>query len=260
MPLPDHGFEYRTIGPDLYEGTAGVALFLAYLARATGRSDFAELALAAYTGAARRFLAPNGDRSLGAFTGAPGLLYTALHLAAVLDEPALVTDALGLLAPISRQVAKDRTFDVLSGSAGGILVLLRVAERHPSSAALRVATACGRHLVRHGVAVDGGLGWPPGPDGGRPLLGPGPRGRRDRRRPGPARPRRAGSEVRSHRQAGARLRTGPLRRRGGQLARSAGRRRHRAPAGALRVGVVPRGARHRHGAPHDAARRPARAT
>jgi lantibiotic modifying enzyme len=89
----------------------------------------------------------------------------------VLDEPDLVADALGLLAPLSRQVTRDRTFDVLSGSAGAILVLLRLAERHPSSTALHVATACGRHLVRHGVAIDGGLGWPPGPDGGRPLLG-----------------------------------------------------------------------------------------
>jgi type 2 lantibiotic biosynthesis protein LanM len=165
VPLADHGFQYRTIGTDLYEGTAGVAIFLAYLARATGRSDFADLARAAYAGAARR----NRDSSVGAFTGAAGLLYTALHLAAVLDDP--IADALDIIGSIAGDVRKDRVFDVLGGSAGCILVMLQVAARYPSTDALSVARACGRHLVRHAVEIDGGLGWPPGPEGGRPLLG-----------------------------------------------------------------------------------------
>jgi type 2 lantibiotic biosynthesis protein LanM len=171
VPVGRDGFEYTTVGPDLYEGTAGVALFLAYLARATGRSDFEALARAAQAGATRQLLSPAGPTSIGAFTGSSGALYSALHLSELTGDAQLVAAALPAVERIARRVRADRDFDAMGGAAGCLLVMLRVAERHPSSPALAVATACGRHLLRHAVAVDGGVGWRPDGERGRPLLG-----------------------------------------------------------------------------------------
>jgi type 2 lantibiotic biosynthesis protein LanM len=170
VATPDGGFDYTVVGPDLYGGTGGIALFLAYLARATGRPDFDDLARAAYAAAACRLLDTNGAVPIGAFTGAAGLLYVALHLSQLWDDVAILDDALPVVDRIAHKLGKDRNFDVLDGSAGCVLVLLRVAERLPSSRALPVAAACGRHLIRHAVPIDGGLGWIPA-GGGHPLLG-----------------------------------------------------------------------------------------
>jgi type 2 lantibiotic biosynthesis protein LanM len=158
---PAGGYEYSVVGPDLYEGGAGIALFLAYLARATDRPDFERLARAAYVGAARQFASPAPPPSVGAFSGLPGLLYTALHLSDLFGDPRIVGDALRHLDPISREVGRGSEIDVMHGSAGCLLVMLRLAEHVPSSRAMEVAGRCGSHLLQH-------VAWT---DGGRPLLG-----------------------------------------------------------------------------------------
>lgn len=161
---------WSPVGPDLYNGTAGIALFLAHLARATGRREFDDTARAAYLDTPNYLRSPALEPSIGAFAGVSGLLYTALHLSALWDDPAVADDALRALHRVARQVRRDTDMDLLDGSAGCILVMLRLARRFPESSALDIATACGHHLLRHAVRVDDALAWT-STWAGRPLLG-----------------------------------------------------------------------------------------
>ncbi|HJV08496.1 MAG TPA: type 2 lanthipeptide synthetase LanM, partial [Acidimicrobiales bacterium] len=161
---------WSPVGPDLYNGTAGIALFLAHLARATGREDFDRLARAAYSDIANYLRTAEREPSAGAFVGGSGVLYAALHLSELWHDPVIAGEALGALEHIARRARRDVDNDVLDGGAGCILVMLRLAERFPDSPALSIATACGHRLIRNAQRIDGALAWTPA-WGSRPLLG-----------------------------------------------------------------------------------------
>jgi len=81
--MPEEGaagprMTYTSFGPDLYGGTAGVALVLAELYAASGESLFQAVAL----GAIEHALSRAGDlppgASLGAYTGRPGVALAAV--------------------------------------------------------------------------------------------------------------------------------------------------------------------------------------
>lgn len=152
---------WAPVGPELYGGTAGIALFLAHLAQATGRKDVEEVARAAYLDVSSHLRSPDLDRSVGAFTGASGAVYTALHLSLLWDEPAVAADAVSALGQLARRARQDDEMDLVDGAAGCILVMLRLADRFPGSSAMTIATACGGRLLRQAVRVDGGLAWVP---------------------------------------------------------------------------------------------------
>jgi hypothetical protein len=113
---------FGTLGPSLYAGAAGIALFLGDVHAVTG--DVA--CRAAALGGIRHALAHAGDipepARLGLYTGLPGIAVAAARLAQTLDEPSLLDDALALLATIDQTPARER--DLLSGTAGALIALL----------------------------------------------------------------------------------------------------------------------------------------
>jgi lantibiotic modifying enzyme len=109
--------------------------------------------------------------AVGAFQGDPSMLYAALHLAEIWDDPSIVTELRGALGRIRRELEEDRQFDVMGGTAGCVLVMLRLHERYPELGALDVARAGGPHLLRHMETVEGGAAWTGRIEGERPLLG-----------------------------------------------------------------------------------------
>jgi hypothetical protein len=94
---PD-GPRLASLAPALYDGTAGVALFLAELHAAAPDAAVRAAAL----GAARQALATT-DRiipplRLGLYTGVPGVAWAVTRIGDLLDEPTLLTAARQLLA------------------------------------------------------------------------------------------------------------------------------------------------------------------
>ncbi|HEY4244443.1 MAG TPA: type 2 lanthipeptide synthetase LanM family protein [Kofleriaceae bacterium] len=149
-------FTVGVLGPELYDGVAGIAVFLAALGRATRDDRFLVLA----DRAARTVRASLHEPAAhgGGFIGAPSRLYALAHVAALLGEP---------LGELPIPAVTDET-DVMYGAAGAILALLAVAPALPAvAAALRPALAV---LERTAIASDAGLAWPC-PAVPRPLLG-----------------------------------------------------------------------------------------
>ncbi|MGA2079434.1 MAG: type 2 lanthipeptide synthetase LanM [Holophaga sp.] len=152
-------------GPDLYTGQAGIGLFLAALARATGEKVHRNRALAAFrpllrglSGADPEDLllraAPHGAAGLG------GVIYALVQAGLLLDEPGFLAGAAaGAALATPARIAEDRDLGLLWGSAGTLLGLLALWRATGSQDALDRAMACGRRLLQ----VRG-----PGPGAARP--------------------------------------------------------------------------------------------
>ncbi|WP_030242606.1 type 2 lanthipeptide synthetase LanM family protein [Streptomyces sp. NRRL S-350] len=177
------------LGPDLYSGTAGIALFLHQLAVVTGDREHEEAAGAAEL-TLRHQVRRRADRLGGGLAGAGGVLYALAHLAA--DRPGAVHPATDRSAAVNRRAEldalaglvidrvaatapEDTLHDLLSGNAGTIGGLLAWEAVRPGKAVTAALVACTERLARSAAPhPDGGVGWLPASLAGvarRPLAG-----------------------------------------------------------------------------------------
>jgi type 2 lantibiotic biosynthesis protein LanM len=172
----DH-YELAVLDSDLYGGTAGVALFLAALAQATGDARSRDLALRAVASVRRSLMQRvRPALGIGGVTGLASLCYAFAWIGELLGEEAPIREALALSVHLEpRRIGADRDLDVVSGSAGAILALLALHRAAPGPnpagrTALEIAGECADHLLaRRPATPDGPRGWPP--RRGAPLAG-----------------------------------------------------------------------------------------
>jgi type 2 lantibiotic biosynthesis protein LanM len=172
-PRDENGSPVR-LGPHLYSGTTGVVLFLAALARITGRSDFRQAALLGLSPLRHQMVYLVGNAAaagkfkfrLGGTIGLGGYIYSFLRIGGWLDEPELVDEACGIATLVTpERIKADRDLDVLQGSAGALLALLRLDEgvseaQRRKASPLERAAACGEHLINRRIGRDGQpRGW-----------------------------------------------------------------------------------------------------
>lgn len=159
-------------GLDLHLGLPGIVLFLAYLGAVTGEERWTRLAR---DGAAslrwRTALLPRRLRSIGAFSGWGGPVYTLTHLAALWNEPELLDDAEAVVSFLPDLIDSDEDLDIVAGAAGCILCLLRLWEQRPSPETLAAAVRCGERLLARAVPAGPGIGWVLAIAGPHPLAG-----------------------------------------------------------------------------------------
>lgn len=145
----------------VYEGTAGIALFLAELWSATGRSD-GELARASL-GAIRHALADSAqlpESAYGFHGGRVGIAYAAARIGRLLGRPELVGQAAALLEPAVGHETEDRGIDVIGGAGGAIQALLALSAWLPDpELPLGIARRLGDNLIRSAEHESGGWCW-----------------------------------------------------------------------------------------------------
>ncbi len=174
------------VDPFLFDGAAGIALFLAALARTIGSEEHRSRSLAALAPVRAKLaeLVADPGRAaglkripIGGLVGIGSLIYAFLSIGRWLGEAALIHEARGFVNLVTgERIERDEAGDVLYGSAGAILALLALqransVEGGGDSRPIEVAAACGRHLISRQVPVDGGgaRGWRTVP--GLPALG-----------------------------------------------------------------------------------------
>ena len=146
---------YATLGPDLYGGTSGVALFLAELAAVTGDELFRRTAIGAIAHALARApeLAVNLDRSL--YSGRVGIAVAAAAVGAAVGDSQYLQAAAQILARTPPPMARGE-FDIISGRAGSIYGLLwlssKLGEKHFADEALRLAWELAETAERSGAS------------------------------------------------------------------------------------------------------------
>jgi type 2 lantibiotic biosynthesis protein LanM len=148
------------LGPDLYNGATGIALFLAAHAAISGHAPSADLALAGLAHIRRNLASRSAARfarsiGIGAATGLGSIVYGFCVVAKCIGSAALLQEAhraSGLFT--DELIAADKQLDVMGGAAGAILALLRLHRDTQSDDALVRAIRCGEHLLAQDRAGD----------------------------------------------------------------------------------------------------------
>lgn len=142
------------LGSDLYNGSSGVAVFLAAHARYANDLLSRELAFKALASTRLQIKQPSVARwarglGVGGASGLGSIVYALTVISESLAEPVLLQDALTVSNLFSNElITADRSLDVIAGSAGGILGLLALYRKTQSKDVLAKAIACGEHLLR----------------------------------------------------------------------------------------------------------------
>jgi type 2 lantibiotic biosynthesis protein LanM len=151
-------FQLQPLSRGLYDGSCGVALFLAALEKVTSSAGVRHLALAALQ-SLRQFLQEPASNEIakeigiGGASGCGSIIYALVRINQLLGELALLEDARKVASLVTPdRIAADQNFDIISGSAGAILGLLALHNSSADQDVLEQAVACGYHLLEHRVA------------------------------------------------------------------------------------------------------------
>jgi type 2 lantibiotic biosynthesis protein LanM len=153
------------LGADLYNGVGGIAVFLAAHAAVAKSEPSRELALAAVAHLRKSLHGANAARmarslGTGGATGLGSIVYALAVMAKCLRDDELMADAQLAASLFSDDlIAADKQLDVIGGSAGGILALLRLYRDTSSAAVLARATKCGEHLLAQPRSGNGSGSW-----------------------------------------------------------------------------------------------------
>lgn len=151
----------RPVGPSLYDGTAGIVLFLAHLGDVTGDQRYRNLAAAAARNLSNQVAAlPPAALGIGAFSGVGGLFYLYSHVAVLWDQPQWIDSAGGMVDAVIALIEEDSMHDLMGGAAGCIAGLLALYAVAPSDKVVAAAIASGDHLLRSARPTTPGIGWP----------------------------------------------------------------------------------------------------
>jgi type 2 lantibiotic biosynthesis protein LanM len=169
---PHRRWTVTPLGPDLYGGLPGVALFLAYLGTITGKARYTSLAQVALT-TLRRYLErrPSTLTSVGVFNGWGGIIYALTHLNALWQQPTLLTEAEQVVELLPALIDRDERLDVIGGAAGCIGSLLSLYRSAASERTLAAAIQCGERLLARAQPMEQGVGWTTGVTQARPWTG-----------------------------------------------------------------------------------------
>jgi type 2 lantibiotic biosynthesis protein LanM len=148
----------------LYDGLAGVILFLAQLGMESGNDTYTELAREALASFDRNLINRKaaGSPSVFACLGTDAYLYA--QLAVLWNDPGLLARAEQHLPFLAEVTEKDELFDLMSGGAGLIMGLLALDRAATGlgipSRALETAKLWGNHLLAHSKEAPHGISWP----------------------------------------------------------------------------------------------------
>jgi lantibiotic modifying enzyme len=140
------------LGGDLYDGTAGVALFLAEASACLGEERLGAVAL----GAARHACEQVGDDEGGLYAGPLGVVLAALRVAHQLDVTALERVARRRLDRWRRRALPSSVPDLMNGWAGVVVALLALPEVPWAVAA---AVERGERLLERAERRPAGWSW-----------------------------------------------------------------------------------------------------
>ncbi len=160
------GFEvtYKALGPDLWGGTAGIGVFLAELARASGEREVQACAEGALRHAASRAETADQLTPLGLYGGRGGVALALAYGARLLNEPDLEAAARRIARRSSEDLGKGpaegpEEFDLVSGHAGTVLALLALAAVLEEPQFVERAVGHGNALEASAQPDRGGRSW-----------------------------------------------------------------------------------------------------
>jgi lantibiotic modifying enzyme len=148
----------KSFGPDLYSGTSGVALFLGAVAQTDDELLIRKTSLGAAHHAWKHAANLGSVLHAAVYSGTLGIAWALIQVGELLHEPTWQDRALVLLDCLHTDVEYPGT-DVMSGYAGAIPLLLKLAHRYDRLAWVELAVRWGDQLERKAVRSEEGWSW-----------------------------------------------------------------------------------------------------
>jgi lantibiotic modifying enzyme len=147
----------EALGPELYDGTAGAALFLAEAAAALDDAGLRKVALGALRHALHHAYSAGGE---GLHSGVPGIAYAAARAAVALGCEEALCGARELLGEWRRRRAAAAAWDLIGGCAGTLCALFALSGVLEDASLLELGVTVGDELLTAAERTDTGWLWP----------------------------------------------------------------------------------------------------
>jgi lantibiotic modifying enzyme len=151
---------HGALGPDLYSGTSGIALFLAEAAARLGDRRLRATALGAIRHGLDHADQIEPESRDGLYAGSIGIAYSAARVGQLLDDEVPLAGGCALLAAWQRDHVAAPASDMASGCAGGIAGLVALAELLDDACLVEVATRLAEDLIGRAEISPAGWSWP----------------------------------------------------------------------------------------------------
>lgn len=151
----------RTFGPDIYNGTTGIAYFLAQLYSLAPEETLG----VTLEGAVNQFLSIyDGDPAVSPvnfsfYAGKIGMAYVLVKAGQIMQKQEWIKKALDILKALEKEKLTDIEIDVISGAAGAIPALLKLYAIFPEEFIKKLAVKCGDFLLEKAGESGQGLSW-----------------------------------------------------------------------------------------------------
>lgn len=156
----DKKFHLNAINDSLYDGLSGIALMYLSLWKYTKKREHLTMAESIVHDIMFRIDCSKKDISIGAFTGLSSILYIVLNFYVFTNKAVYALYAKRLLPIIHNKLQKDTFLDVISGTAGALIVLIRYYQLTRDYKILELAKECGDLLVNKSIKVSTQeVGW-----------------------------------------------------------------------------------------------------
>jgi lantibiotic modifying enzyme len=155
------------LGPELYGGTAGIALFLAQLHARTNGDRISRTAQGAVRHALRQCEKLPSTAAGGFYSGLVGIAYAAVRVGILLKEDEQVDAGFRLAARGINTSDESAPLDVIGGNAGAIAPLLWLAELRADDSLHNRAIQLATELAGAATKRDGTWCWDPGRASGK---------------------------------------------------------------------------------------------
>jgi lantibiotic modifying enzyme len=143
----------------VYDGTAGIALFLGRLFEFTHDRLQKETAMGAINHAVAASAEIPEQVRPGFYSGAAGVAFATMELGRILDDSRMIARGLGDLKKICSAPPNEAWVDVIGGSAGTVQLLLDVATRFDQPELVDLAMTHAAMLLRTARRTDVGWSW-----------------------------------------------------------------------------------------------------
>jgi len=150
---------FGSLGPALYDGTSGVALFLSELHSASPDPEYRRTALGAVRHAIAHTEEVQSSHRIGLYIGWTGIAYAAVYIGQLLGDQQLATSGAQLAARVGSE-AEGHEFDVMAGRAGAVLGLLSLYRLLGDESLREHAVDIGKCLAAAAQSREAGCSWP----------------------------------------------------------------------------------------------------
>lgn len=150
---------FRTVGPELYGGTSGIALFLGELYRLTGDGRFAKTAVQAIHQALSSTNAVEPREQAGFYSGLIGIAFACVRVGWNVGRADFATTAAELVDRVAARLDETLLLDVISGAAGAIPALLVLSRCANRPAYVGVAEKLAAKILDVASRSEHGLSW-----------------------------------------------------------------------------------------------------